>query len=129
MTEDPETGNKKRTVVTERVITTKTFHVVPIAEALNETTEMVNGTAMSHPDKSKISGITNEDGEISSQLSFKLSQPPTGTKRVVQLNHNPFHDMEYDRLANLIVITRVKPDSAVKVLFSSYHSNVSVRVH
>ena len=27
---DPETGLKKRTIVTERVLTTKTFHAVPV---------------------------------------------------------------------------------------------------
>ncbi|VDK70328.1 unnamed protein product [Litomosoides sigmodontis] len=114
VTEDPETGNKKRTVVTERVITTKTFHVIPIAERLNEPAEMVNGTAMPPTDKSEMSSSTCEDSEIPSQLSFKPSQSPTGAKRVVQLNHNPFHDMEYDRLANLIIVTRVKPDFTVK---------------
>ncbi|CAG9540346.1 unnamed protein product [Cercopithifilaria johnstoni] len=109
MTEDPETGTKKRTVITERVVTTKTFHILPIVGDPNQSMTMVNETTVSHPEVSK---LTYKDGEISSLLPSKLS--PTATTRVIQLNHNPFNDIDYDRVANLIIITRVKLDSIVK---------------
>lgn len=118
MTEDPETGIKKRTVITERVVTTKTFHMIPIDD-LDQSTMTVNETAVPHVDKSKMSNtmeLTYRDTEISSALSSAMST--TTTTRVIQLNHNPFHDIDYDRVANLIIITRVRPDSTVKVFFS-----------
>lgn len=121
VTEDPETGTKKRTVVTERVVTTKTFHAIPIDDDLNQSMNMFNETAILHPDHSKMSSATElayKDAEISSLLSPELS--PVATVRVIELNHNPFHDVDYDQVANLIIITRVKPDSAVKVFFFSY---------
>lgn len=118
VTEDPETGIKKRTVITERVVTTKTFHMIPIDD-LDQSTMTVNETAVPHVDKSKMSNtmeLTYRDTEISSALSSAMST--TTTTRVIQLNHNPFHDIDYDRVANLIIITRVRPDSTVKVFFS-----------
>uniref|UniRef100_A0A0R3RTQ8 Guanylate kinase-like domain-containing protein n=1 Tax=Elaeophora elaphi TaxID=1147741 RepID=A0A0R3RTQ8_9BILA len=110
VTEDPETGAKKRTVVTERVITTKTFHVLPITDDLNQSM-----TTVSHPDKSEMfstTELTYRDGEVSSHFSSEMSS--TTITRIVQLNHNPFRDIEYDRLANFIIVTRVRPDSSAK---------------
>ncbi|KAL3997926.1 Guanylate kinase family protein [Acanthocheilonema viteae] len=116
VTEDPETGTKKRTVITERVVTTKTFHILPIVDDLNQSMTMVNETAISRPDKSKMSsttGLTYKDGEISSLLSSELS--PITTTRVIQFNHNPFHDIDYDRVANLIIVTRVRPATVKEI--------------
>lgn len=51
--EDPETGVKRRTVVTERVVTTKTFHVIPIDGDVDQSVT-ADETAVSHTDKSKM---------------------------------------------------------------------------
>ncbi|EJD76363.1 MAGUK p55 subfamily member 7 [Loa loa] len=115
VTEDPETGIRKRTVVTERVVTTKAFHVIPIKDDLDHSVTTVNESAVLHDDKSKMSCTTDsirKNGEISSPLSMEILS--TTTARTIQLSYNPFREIDYDRVANLIIITRVKPDSVAK---------------
>ncbi|KAK6106516.1 Guanylate kinase family protein [Brugia pahangi] len=115
LTEDPKTGIKKRTMVTERVVTTKAFHVIPINDDFDQSMTTINEIAELHADKSKMFNATKltwKDTEISSALSSEMSIPMT--TRIIELNQNPFHEIDYDRVANLIIITRVKPDSVSK---------------
>ncbi|OZC12810.1 variant SH3 domain protein [Onchocerca flexuosa] len=117
--EDPETGVKRRTVVTERVVTTKTFHVIPINGDVDQSVT-VDETEVSHADKSKMfrtAELTLRNNGISSPLLSETSSIPN--TRIVRLSQNPFRGIDYDRVGDLIIITRVKPDSIAKDIRAS----------
>ncbi|MCP9260088.1 Guanylate kinase [Dirofilaria immitis] len=112
--EDPETGVKRRTVITERVITTKTFHIIPIDSDVDHSATTVNETAVSHIDKPKMlstAELTYRDGKTSITSS---EMSCISTTRIIQLTDNPFRCIDYDRVGNLMVITRMRPDSIAK---------------
>lgn len=121
VTEDPETGVRKRRVVTERVVTTKAFQIIPISDGLNHSVSTTNETTTPHGDISKMFSngkLICKNGETSSNLSTEMS--PTRITRIIQFSINPFREIDYDRIADMIIVTRVKPNSSVKVSFSSY---------
>lgn len=112
---DPETGVKKRTVVTERVVTTKTFHAIPIdgdhggLDQTTSTTVAQSPNPESHMSRSVIRRVA-EPTYTNGEMSTKVPTTTTAT-RIVQLNQNPFHDINFDHVANLVIVTRVKPVS------------------
>ncbi|VDN08399.1 unnamed protein product [Thelazia callipaeda] len=122
VTEDPETGVKKRTVVTERVVTTKSFHTIPVDDGITFSNENQYGTMNSemtlHDEPRKTNTwIKTEPNDISdydnnnkmlSQAMVKNELISDKEMRTIDLNQNPFGDVFYDRIGNQIIITRVK---------------------
>ncbi|VDD87232.1 unnamed protein product [Enterobius vermicularis] len=56
ITTDPETGLKKRTLITERVLTTKTFHAVPV-----DAKPLTNGHILASAYESRLVNLDDDD--------------------------------------------------------------------
>uniref|UniRef100_A0A1I7YRK9 Guanylate kinase-like domain-containing protein n=1 Tax=Steinernema glaseri TaxID=37863 RepID=A0A1I7YRK9_9BILA len=114
VTVDPETGMKKRTVVTERVLTTKTYHAVSSAEA-----ETVHKEAEEHSSKTEPPKVDPKKAQSESIRSPAKANGGSGhllapayQARLITAHSDQLAHITWDYVSGEFMITKVDKESA-----------------
>ncbi|TKR93252.1 hypothetical protein L596_007745 [Steinernema carpocapsae] len=103
---DPETGMKKRTVVTERVLTTKTYHAVPARGA-----EAILVQAQAQSSKTEAESVRSPTKTSLNGGSGHLLAPAYQA-RMITAHSDQLSHIKWDYISGELMITKVDKESA-----------------
>ncbi|KAK0424270.1 hypothetical protein QR680_008585 [Steinernema hermaphroditum] len=106
VTVDPETGMKKRTVVTERVLTTKTYHAVSASEA-----ETIKNASEAQKTESKSEAETVRSPAKANGGSGHLLAPAYQA-RIITAHSDQLAHVTWDYVSGELMITKVDKEAA-----------------